>query len=714
MTETPADGPVDREEFEQLRRRVQRLEAELARLRPPPPVETPSAPPPRPSMPLPPTATPSPTYERPSPPSPAPAPRPAMTMPKLSGLSVETLLGQRFAPRVGALLVFLAALFFLGLGIQRGWIGPVAQLLLAAVVGLGLAGGGVFLWRRGGFGHYPEILAATGACILYVDAFVAHALPYYERVTGLSELGSGLLMALVAAGTIGLALGLDARRIAGLGYTLAFLTAGFGWDVLPEVTVTYVALLGASLAAVVWWKRWLPEAVVGSVLTGGLLLLIAVLSTFSLYANAPPDWAIALAGLLPAAAFLALSLRPARRKMDAALGAVLGLVTLTWAVILSFMPLPPGPVPAGVGLFAWTALAGSLAWVAHRGGQRLAMASYGVAAALLYVAGAHLVWTDAPEPEFLTTATCVLGAFAVGLFARRSVFVWGAAVGLAFVAMARAVFLDGRLDAPFFAEGLLGEWTAFVTFALVVPVLALLVAQAPAGQRDARVALFGVAVAFAGAWAFALFRDPLLTTLHLLALGGLLAALGRWRRMDLATESVVAGGILVGVAALKVAALDVRVEPRMDLPVALLETLLVAGALLALHHAGGARRLAADVRRLVGAVLVGGSALTLLSWVFEYLQGAWISVVAGVLGVAYLVSGFAMRTHSVYRFTGFGILGLVLLRIFLVDLSETDLAVRAGVFALLGAILLGIGYVYARANRTPPKPPAPAEEPPVR
>ncbi len=44
-------------------------------------------------------------------------------------------------------------------------------------------------------------------------------------------------------------------------------------------------------------------------------------------------------------------------------------------------------------------------------------------------------------------------------------------------------------------------------------------------------------------------------------------------------------------------------------------------------------------------------------------------------------------------------LALVLLRLFVVDLSETDLLVRAAVFAVLGVILLGVGFAYARLLR---------------
>src|SRR5439155_20414592 len=92
-----------------------------------------------------------------------------------------------------------------------------------------------------------------------------------------------------------------------------------------------------------------------------------------------------------------------------------------------------------------------------------------------------------------------------------------------------------------------------------------------------------------------------------------------------------------------------------------------------------------------GPVLVGGSALVIANTLLAYANGPAVSILLAVAGVGYLVAGFVLRREVVHRYTGFGLLGFVLVRVFAVDLNQTDLAIRALVFAVLGAILLGVG-----------------------
>lgn len=709
----PGSGDVRRDEFEALLARVRRLEAQLGPLGPPcPRCQAPSrpgdrfcttcgaslAPAPRPiAAPTPQSGLdwpPRPAFV-PATPAPTPAPAPSVSSVNATPRSLESTLGQRLAPRLGALLVFLAAIFFLGLGIERGWVGPVAQLALAAIVGLGLGGVAWWLAGKGGYGAYPQILAGTGVSILYVDAFVAHALPYYADAAGVSALGSGLLMGAVAAGTIGVALWKEARVLVGLGYTLGFLTAAVSGSVLPALTLAYVVLLGTSLAIVVAWRRWMTQATLGTLVTGFLLMALAWFPP----SGGAPAWAVALAALAPAIAFLLLTLRTPESAMAQDLGGIVAVLTLAWAVILSLAPLPREAVPVGIALLAWCAVGIALMLAARHAGAGKAATAYATMAFLLFVVGAMTALRDAPESALLTTASYALAALALILVSRRA---WMPAGVLALLAAARAILLDDRLSPDGFIgaqEGLFGPWQAWATLALLAPALAMLAYRAPSGN-ERRVALAGGAV-FLGAWVFALFHEPFFSTLALLALAGGFALLAiLWREAG-ATSRALASALALA-AALKTGTVDAHVvEPRLAWWAALAETLLVASVLLAIHHVG-TRALSPQEARVSGGVLVGGSAAVLASYAFAYFAGAWVSVALGALGVAYLVAGFLLRAQSVYRYAGFGVLGFVLVRVFTVDLGEADLAVRAGVFAILGAILLGVGYAYARLNRPAP------------
>lgn len=628
--------------------------------------------------------------------------------------TLESLVGGRFAPRAGAVLVFLGTLFFLGVAIQRGWIGPIAQLLLAAGAGAALLGAGAWLTSRRGYGTYPQVLEITGVCLLYVTAFVAHALPDYREATGMGALASGFLMALVAAGTVGLALVRDARIMAGLGYVLGFLTAGVGTDVLPELSLVYVGLLGTSLALVIARKRWILEAVAGTLATGAWLSYYA----FRALDGTTSPWWVLAAGLPPAVAFVWLTLRPAesdpdRVPRDHEWVAVVALFTLPWAVVVT-LPLAFDRDPAtGVILLVWSLVAAGLAALGARlRAERHVAGVYAGSALLLYLAAPPILFEDFAEPGLWVTGAYAVAAVLVALLSRfpsqsgRAEKHTAAAAVLALAAMVHPVMLMDALSAPWDARASewFGPWQAWAALALLGPPLAALVATArtPAARSGATI----LATAFLALWVFALLRAPWLTTgaLLLLALGLLGVGIPRGSR-----ELGLAGVVLLLLASLKVAVVDQFLDEAILPPgVAIAEALVAAGAMIAVYHLA-VPRLGRDVGAMPLAVaLLGGSAAALASAIFAQAEGPAVSILLGALGVGYLVAGFVLREHAVYRYTAFGILALVIARLFVVDLRETDLAVRALVFVVLGAVLLGIGYAYARINRkesAPPKKP---------
>lgn len=648
----------------------------------------------------------------PAPPSVAPPPRPmpvaaAPTVPAPAPVAaarppVESILGQRWAPRLGAVLVFLGVVFFLGVAIQRGWIGPIAQLVLATLAGAALLVAGAVLTARRGYGTYPQVLEGTGVCVLYVTAFVAHALPYYERETRLTELGSGVLMALVAVGAVALALVRDARVIAGLGFGLAFLTALVGADALPSLTLPYVALLGTALALLVGKKGWTMEGALGSLATGGLLLWLSFRAAAT---GTPPPEVVALVALVPAAAFLWLAARPASRdETDAALGGLLTLGTFAWASTVTLAIRDETNV-RGVLLLAWSIVALAHAVLSARvKAPRLTVVAAGIAAVALWVFGTPLAWDGWDEAALLVSGTYALAALALAVVAAQSGArgVWYGALALA-VAASLSTLAQNALHAPWEpSRDAVGPWQAWVTLALVGAALGplLLARDAPAVIRRSS---FWLAAAFGVVWTFAVFTAPFLTTVSLLVVVAALvaAALATERDSALVASATATALVVLGIAGAKVALLDPNVQGvRLDPAPAALQAVLVAATMLALHRISQARRLAPEgASRAVEGLLVGASAAVLASWILEYTEQAWPSVLLGLLGAAYLAIGLLRRQLAVHRYTGFAMLGFVLLRVFAVDLQDADLAVRAIVFVALGTLLLGIGYAYARLSR---------------
>lgn len=108
-------------------------------------------------------------------------------------------LGQRFVPSVqglmasGAGIAFvLAAVYFLKLVYDRGWLTPERQLVIALLAGVGLIVAGVRLARQDR--RLAAYLPAAGTVILYLTVYAAHV--YYRMV------GPEVVLAGVAAVTL--------------------------------------------------------------------------------------------------------------------------------------------------------------------------------------------------------------------------------------------------------------------------------------------------------------------------------------------------------------------------------------------------------------------------------------------------------------------------------------------------------------------------------
>ncbi len=87
----------------------------------------------------------------------------------------------------------LAAAFIIKLSIDSGWLTPVRQVCLAALLGLSLVGSGFGLMRSDR--EYASLLPGAGVTVLFLTAFAAHRyydLISFEQALGLTALVSSL------------------------------------------------------------------------------------------------------------------------------------------------------------------------------------------------------------------------------------------------------------------------------------------------------------------------------------------------------------------------------------------------------------------------------------------------------------------------------------------------------------------------------------------
>ncbi len=236
---------------EQLERQVTALGASVA----PPPSHQPELGPPQP----------------PPPPEgsvPATAPPPVAPEPPKPPL-VTTEAALKWA---GILLVVLAAVFFVGTAISRGWIGPELQLTGATAGGLILIAAGFQLQERNR--PWAVALATGGALVVSICAAAANA--------GLDLIGEYPALALLAVVTVGL--GAVAHRLAAPSVAAA---AGLAAAILPlwivEDADLPVVVVGGWMVALVlaasgfgWLRGWvparLPTVVVAALVLLGLLV----------------------------------------------------------------------------------------------------------------------------------------------------------------------------------------------------------------------------------------------------------------------------------------------------------------------------------------------------------------------------------------------------------------------------------------------------------
>lgn len=123
--------------------------------------------------------------------------------------------------------------------------------------------------------------------------------------------------------------------------------------------------------------------------------------------------------------------------------------------------------------------------------------------------------------------------------------------------------------------------------------------------------------------------------------------------------------------------------------------------LLAVFHlslsAFAYRRQAADT--LLYRTLGGLSVLFLTLAIAIEFEGRWVTLLWTLEGVAGLTFGARWRAKAV-RISGLAVLGVTVMKIFVFDLAALDALSRIVSFLVLGAVLLGVSFLYQKRQQT--------------
>lgn len=200
-------------------------------------------------------------------------------------LSISPELAFRFG---GISLVVLSAIFFVSTAINREWIGPTAQLVLATAVSLGF----IAQSFRFDADHWRVTFASGGAAGLFVSGVVGHL--------GLDVLSMPVVagwLAVTVAAFLGLARIHDSQVLAALAAPASLigtlLLAASGID-SPALIAAAGALWASLLAAACHGQRWPIARSAGAVVAGMIVTGGAAAGDLGLFA---PATIAVLAGL---------------------------------------------------------------------------------------------------------------------------------------------------------------------------------------------------------------------------------------------------------------------------------------------------------------------------------------------------------------------------------------------------------------------------------
>jgi uncharacterized membrane protein len=164
----------------------------------------------------------------------------------------EEKLGKQWMTWVGAVVLFLAAGFFVKYAFDQGWLTEKARVIFGVVAGIAVTAAGerfVRRWMR----PLGQGLIGAGLAILYVSLYAAYG--FYDL---LSQPVVFVLMVLVTAGGMVLAVVHDAIAISFLSVLGGFLTPVMlrtGEDP-RDALFAYVLLLDVGVLGVAFLKRW--------------------------------------------------------------------------------------------------------------------------------------------------------------------------------------------------------------------------------------------------------------------------------------------------------------------------------------------------------------------------------------------------------------------------------------------------------------------------
>jgi len=648
--------------------------------------------------------------------------RPAAGRP---ALDLEQRIGARWATWVGIVAIIFAVGLLLRWTFENDLIGPTARVALGLISGVALLLGGLALHRGRRMPYLSEGLAGGGLGILYLSWFAAYH--FYGFIDSGAAFG---LMFLVTV--LGSAVSIvTARRatavLALLGGLLTPILASTG-ETNERGLLGYLIVLNLLALAVARYRDWPALNRLGW--AGSVVLL---LPTFARQPH-PPDPPARL--LLLTALFLIFLAAPLlhawrERRRAGAIDLVLVIGNAAAYFGMVYVTLeeyrPEAEAPWALALAVLYVLVAALHGRRVPGDEAAVDLHLGNAAVLLTLAVPLAL--DGP---WVTLAWAAMGVVLLSVAPRLAGATASVLGGIAVLLLAAARI--AWFDPGWFPADRPVLNLAFATHLMVVAALALggIVARRLAPSRghtgiaaaEVRGFLWFVAAALL---ALLLWREPTgtwpatLLTLEMLALAGL----ARWQG-----DPTFGYGtpLLAGIVVARIWVADHRLAREAAVDLINGPLLLRVAACAAFAIAGGwlARSPSSSPAGRRGRALKSAAGLLLLQalsqgWyqheeieldaAFRFGQDelaqrirfrlqVGMSILWTLYAAGALAGGFARRTAAM-RYAALALFGVVIVKVFLVDLAELEAIYRILSFLVLGLVLLGVSALYQKLRSSP-------------
>lgn len=595
---------------------------------------------------------------------------------------LETQVGLTLINRIGVITLVLGIGFFFKWAVDNQWIGPAGRVELGVLAGLLALGGADYLWRKGQR-IFAQGVTATGIAILYLAIYAAF--DFYKL------LPQGFTFVCMFVATVlacALALRYDAIAIAAFGLLGGYLTPvllSTGED-HPWFLFSYTLLLDLGLLALVRARGWPPLEVLGVAATFALLW-----GWYNAHFEEQKRLVATLFALVYYAIFVEVTLWPLF---------VVSQVSAAFAIAAIW--------PQSVGVFFFLQLAIALGGlvVADRRRSTIILSTTFAAFGAVYGLWFKSLQTPLPVGELFAGLTCAFLVFFGWNFwwflvQRRSPRVPDMVV-LALNGAAYYGACYSILNPEYHAWlGLLAVAVAGVHLAFGLE----LWNRRVAAQMDVRPVLLSVGVALG----FLTLAIPIQFSEYRITMAWSLegAALS-WIGSRIQSRRMVGASLLVlALVAIRLASIDSWMYPGdtsyLTVWNARFLTFCIAALSCWLSAWWAGQKEIALVQFAAGHVfMLWGMSLEIIRWAERTtppenqlsVETVSISILFALYAVILVSIGVATRT-AFSRIAGLGLMGFVVVKLYVFDVWQVGRIYRISAFVALGALLIGTSFLYS-------------------